>query len=283
MIVRYNITIKYIIAYKLFNNKYDKLKLVKLHITSFIFSASKGGNNNCSPLVKYTAIIFPHLLAISISIVKLWLKKYIDKATKIVSMFHINVEKKNTRDSNISNLKNVNNRENDIKLVISIPFKNNTVKNNNDCNSIIKKIVAENQKNLPKINSYLLIGLLKIKKIVFHSISLNSNCDHTNNTDTNQKISIIDNQKSTIILLSSQIVSCPKATEKTMNTKAKNNIKYKNLFLTISLNVFNAIFNICLKIYNLKNLCFNLQMKVYPYSFFIQVLLDLKSIFIIYK
>ncbi|MDP2396211.1 MAG: hypothetical protein Q8S84_08230 [bacterium] len=70
---------------------------------------------------------------------------------------------------------------------------------------------------------------------------MNNSCDQTKSTHTNQNISIIANQKSTIILVSSQIVSLPNAIEKTMNTKAKNRIKYKNLFLTISLNVFNAI------------------------------------------
>ncbi len=174
---------------------------------------------------------------------KLWLTKYIISDTRIVSMFDINVEKKNTSQSNISNLKNVKINENNTNLVISISFINNTIKNNIDCKNIIKNIVAENQKNLPNINSYLFIGLLSIKNIVFHSISLNNNCDHTKSTHTSQNISIIANQKSTMIFESSQIVSLPNAIEKTMNTKAKNNIKYKNLFLTISLNVFNAIFN----------------------------------------
>jgi hypothetical protein len=45
-------------------------------------------------------------------------------------------------------------------------------------------------------------------------------------------------------LLSSQIVNFHKESEKIINTKAKKTIKYKNLFLVISLNVFNAIFNI---------------------------------------
>ncbi|MBT5492332.1 hypothetical protein HOK00_08945 [bacterium] len=47
-------------------------------------------------------------------------------------MFDINVEKKNTNHSNISSLKNVNNKEKLIKLVISIPFISNTDKNNID-------------------------------------------------------------------------------------------------------------------------------------------------------
>lgn len=191
--------------------------------------------------MKYTATTFQVLYAISCNILKLWLKKYIIRDTRIVRIFDIKVEKKNTSQSNISNLKNVNSNENAINLVISISFINNTIKKSIDCKNIIKNIVAENQKNLPKINSYLWIGLLSIKNIVFHSISLNNSCDQTKSTHTNQNISIIANQKSTIILVSSQIVSLPNAIEKTMNTKAKNRIKYKNLFLTISLNVFNAI------------------------------------------
>ena len=195
--------------------------------------------------MKYRAIVLPDLFAISIIVVKLWLKKYIESVTKIVNIFDINVEKKNTRESNISNLKNVNSNENEINLVISISFNIKTHKNKIDWNSIIKATVHENHKNLPKINSCLLIGLLNIKNIVLPSISLNNSWDHTNKTQTNQKISIIANQKSTIILLSSHIVSLPKAIENIINTNAKNNIKYKNLFLTISLNVFNAMFNIC--------------------------------------
>ncbi len=51
-----NIIVKYTIEYPELNTKYKALKSVKLQITSFIFNASKGGNNNCSHLVKYTAI-----------------------------------------------------------------------------------------------------------------------------------------------------------------------------------------------------------------------------------
>lgn len=219
-------------------------KLEKLQITSFIFNASNGGNNNCSHLAKYWINTFHVLFAMSNKIVKLWLKKYIIRDTIIVSIFDIKVEKKNTNHNKISSLKNVNSREKEIRLVISMSFKKRTIRNSTDCSRTIKNIVAENPKNLPNINSYLLIGLLNIKKIVFHSISLNSNCDQTNKTHTSQKISIIASQKSTIILLSSQIVSFPNKIEKTINTKAKNKIRYKILFLIISLKVFSAIFNI---------------------------------------
>lgn len=135
-------------------------------------------------------------------------------------------------------------KENITSLVISISLINTTAKNNIDCNKIIEKIQRENPKNFQIINSYLLIGFDKIKKIVFPSISLKSNWLHTNKTLKNQNISIIASQKSTIILLSSQIVNFHKETEKIIKTKAKKIIKYKNLFLIISLNVFNAIFNI---------------------------------------
>ena len=118
------------------------------------------------------ATIFCVLFAISSSIVKLWLKKYIDKVTRIVSIFDINVEKKNTKASKISSLKKVNSRENDIRLVISIHLNAKTNKNRIDCSNIINATVAENQKNLPRINSYLLIGLLNIKNIVLPSIYL---------------------------------------------------------------------------------------------------------------
>jgi hypothetical protein len=59
--------------------------------------------------------------------------------------------------------------------VISISLIASTDKNRSDCTNIIRKIVAEKPKNFPIINSYLLIGLERIRKIVFHSISLKSN------------------------------------------------------------------------------------------------------------
>ncbi len=119
----------------------------------------------------------------------------------------------------------MNKSEKIIREVISISFKNNTSKKTIDCNKIINVIVIENHKNFHNINSYLLIGLLKIKKIVLPSISLKSNWLHTNKTQTNQKTSIIDNQKSTIILLSSQIVNFQSVIEKRIKTNAKNIIK----------------------------------------------------------
>lgn len=159
-------------------------------------------------------------------------------------MFDINVEKKNTKDKSISSLNNVKTNENTIKFVISISFKNSTTKNRIACNKIIDKIQRENQTNFQIINSYLFIGFDKIKNIVFPSISLNKSWLQTKSTLTNQNISIIASQKSTIILLSSHIVSFHKEIEKTIKTKAKNTITYKNLFLVISLKVFMAIFNI---------------------------------------
>jgi hypothetical protein len=121
---------------------------------------------------------------------------------------------------------------------------------------MIKNIVPLKPKNFPNINSYLLIGFDKIRKIVFHSTSLKSNWLQTNKTQIIQKISIIAKPKSTITFESSQIVSCPKEREKIIKTNAKNKIKYKNLFLTISLNVLSPILNIS-KNYNLKNPCFH--------------------------
>ncbi|MDR1988484.1 MAG: hypothetical protein LBQ24_07365 [Candidatus Peribacteria bacterium] len=61
-----------------------------------------------------------------------------------------------------------------IKLVISTFCHKSTTKNTTDSNKIIRKIINENHKILPKINSYLLIGFDKIKNIVFQSISLNN-------------------------------------------------------------------------------------------------------------
>ena len=113
-------------------------------------------------------------------------------------------------------------------------------------------IVQLKPTNFHNINSDLFIGFDNIKKIVFHSTSLKSNWLQTNKTQTIQNISIIARPKSTIILLSFQSVSCHNKIEKIINTNAKKRIKYKNLFLTISLKVLSAILNIT-KIYNLKN------------------------------
>ena len=70
-----------------------------------------------------------------------------------------------------------------------------------------------------------------------------NNCDPTNRTQIKPNNSIIASQKSTIIFSSFPKVNFHKAIENKINTKAKNRIKYKNLFLTISLNVLMAMLN----------------------------------------
>jgi hypothetical protein len=104
--------------------------------------------------------------------------------------------------------------------------------------------VPEKPKNFPSIKSRLLIGFESIRKIVFHSISLNRSWLPTKRTQIRPNTSIIESQKSKITLSSSQIVSFHKAKENKINTNAKKRIKYRNLFRTISLKVFFAIFNI---------------------------------------
>ncbi len=118
-----------------------------------------------------------------------------------------------------------------------------TPKNKSDWSTTIRRMVKENPKNFPRIKSCLLMGLLRIKKIVFPSISRNSSWLPTNNTPTIPNISIIASPKSTITLLSSPIESFPIAKENRIKIKAKNKIRYKNLFLTISLNVLSAMLN----------------------------------------
>jgi hypothetical protein len=161
-----------------------------------------------------------------------------------VKIFDINVDKKKTIARTISNFKKVFIIDQIISLSITIHCNKSIVKNTIDSNKTIRKIINENHKIFPKINSYLLIGLDKIKKIVFQSTSLKSNWLQTNNTQSNQKISIIDKPKSTIILLFCHIVNFHRSIEKIIKTKEKNTIIYKYLFLIISLKVFNAMFNI---------------------------------------
>lgn len=159
-------------------------------------------------------------------------------------MFDINVEKKNTIARRISSFNRVKKRAHKIRWFISIPFSHNTARKRRDCKTTINIIVAEKPKNFPKIKSCLLIGLESIKKIVFPSISLNNNWLQTKSTPISPKISIIPRPKSTITLCSLfPIVRPQRANEKIINTNAKNRIRYKNLFLTISLKVFLAMFN----------------------------------------
>ena len=75
-----------------------------------------------------------------------------------VTILDTNVEKKNTSASNISSFKNVNTKLITINESIAISFSNSTHKNNTAWIKIIKAIVPVNHANLPKINSYLLIG-----------------------------------------------------------------------------------------------------------------------------
>ena len=159
-------------------------------------------------------------------------------------MLLIKVEKKNTIARSISSFKKVKNTAQSIKSVMTIPLSNNTTRNKADCSSTIRAIVPENPKNFPRIKSCLLIGLESIKNIVFPSTSLNKSWLHTNNTPISPNISIIPSPKSTMTFSDSPRVRAPRAREKSINTKAKNRIRYKNLFLTISLKVFLAMFHI---------------------------------------
>lgn len=176
-----------------------------------------------------------------------WLTKYTIIDTIIVNIFDIKVDKKRTIAIRIISFKKIKRSENNIKPSISIHLKYKTIKYKIDCKNVIKNITSQNPKNFHRINSYLLIGFESIKKIVFPSISLNKSWLQTNKTHINQKISIIAIPKSVMTLLSSPIVSFQSEIEKTINKKAKTKIKYKNLFLTISLNVLNAILNIIIK------------------------------------
>jgi len=222
--------------------KYEFEKFEKFHITSFVFNASKGGKINCRIFTKFITIIFSVLLTKSNIVEKVWEAKYIIKDVAIVIIFDMKLDKKNTITSIISSLKNIFIRDRIIKLSITISLINKTIKNNIDWNNVIKNIVIENHNIFQIINSYLLIGLLNIKNIVFHSISLNNNWLQTNKTHKSQKISIIANQKSTIIFESSHIVNFHSIIEKAIKINQKNTIIYKYLFLIISLKVFNAIF-----------------------------------------
>jgi len=245
-------------AYQIFERKYIRLKSVKVPITSFMFMAHNGGNIDCTATVVFTRSALSVRHTISIISVKLCEMRYTITETRIVRICDIKLEKKNTSARSISNFRKVNNNDHNIRWVMTTPSNHNTAKNKSACNNTMRPIVAEKPKNFPRINSYRAIGLESIKKIVFHSISLNKSWDPTNSTQIIPKVSIMASQKSTTTFSLSQSVSCPRLRENNKNIKAKNKIIYKNLFRTISLNVFIAIFNISSKTYNLKNLCSHL-------------------------
>ena len=131
-----------------------------------------------------------------------------------------------------------------MRYVRVISWNNNTPKNKTAWAKIIRQMVRENQRYFQSIKSCLLKGFERIKKIVFPSTSLKRSWLPTNKTQIIQNISIIASQKSTMTFSHSPIVSFPSASENIINIQAKKSIRYKNLFLTISLNVFFAILNI---------------------------------------
>lgn len=219
-------------------------KLLKLPIWSFTFRAWRGGRRSCPAWTTLNIRASCTRAKRSSIREKLWAIRYTIKLIIIVMILLMKVEKKNTIASKASSFKNVKNTAHIISPVISMPWNNKTAKYKIACNPTIKAIVPENPKNLPNMKSCLLIGLESIRNIVFPSISLKSSWLPTKSTPISPNISIIPSPKSTITFSDSQMVSFPRAKENKINTKAKNRMRYKNLFLTISLKVFLAIFNI---------------------------------------
>jgi hypothetical protein len=150
--------------------------------------------------------------------------RYTITETSMVSIFDIKVEKKKTRARRISSLKTVKRREKSIIWVISISFKIKTQRKTKDWRKRIRIIANENQINFQRRNSYRAIGFERIRKIVFPSTSLKRSWLQTKRTPIIPKNSIIPSPKSTITFLSSQMVSFPRAREKTIKIKAKNTI-----------------------------------------------------------
>lgn len=209
-----------------------------------MFKASKGGNKSWIKDAILTKTRYWNDSNKEIKILKLWLIKYTIIVIIIVNIGEINVEKNNTNPIRIKSFNTIKKRENNTKISIGIFFKNKTQRNKSDCKKVIIKITPANHKNFHTINSYLWIGLLKIKKIVFHSISLNKSWLPTNKTQIIPKISMSAIQKSKITLSDSPIVSFHKETERIIKSNAKTRIRYKNLFLIISFKVLTAIFHI---------------------------------------
>ena len=139
----------------------------------------------------------------------------------IVTKLHIKVEKKKTKAKVNSSFKKVFSKDQSINFVISISFIKSINKNKKDCKTVINKIVIEKPKNFHKIKSVLVIGLLKFKKIVFHSISLNKSWLQINKTQISQKISIAPSQKSITIYVVSQIVNFCNNKEKNIKITQK--------------------------------------------------------------
>lgn len=142
----------------------------------------------------------------------------------IVIKLHIKLEKKNTKASIISSFRKIFNKDQNTKLEISIHWKKSIHKKSKLSKKVMKNITLEKPKNFQIIKSFLFIGLLKIKKIVFHSISLNKSWLQINKIQISQKISIIDNQKSIIILFVSQIVNSANKRENKIKINQKKTI-----------------------------------------------------------
>lgn len=207
-------------------------------------SASRGGKSSWNTCKILNPKALPIFAIISKIKEKLCEMRYIMSATVIESIFPIKVERKNTIASNRANFKKVKKSVQSIREVISIPWLARTPRYTPDCNSIMSAITPRNPKYFHKIKSLLRIGLERIRKIVFPSISLKRSWLPTNKTEIRPKTSIIARPKSTITLFPSPIVSFPRARENRIKTKAKKTIRYKKRLRTISKKVFFAIFSI---------------------------------------
>ena len=208
-------------AYARLDMKYHPLKSWNVPITALKFIASRGGNSHCTISVTCTKISLFARNIISTIKEKLCEIKYIIIDARIVRIWDIKLEKKNTNPSNISSFKNVKISDQSTRVVIGMALSHKTPRNKSDWNITISKIVAEKPKNFPSTNSYLAIGFERIRNMVFHSISLKSSWLPTNKTQIIPKTSIIASPKLVITRASLPIVSCHNRSENAKKNKCK--------------------------------------------------------------
>lgn len=140
-------------------------------------------------------------------------------------MEEVKVEKNNIIANKIASLRKIKNKEYIINGSIGNFEYIITPRKNKDWKNIIEARIIIKPRNFPIIKSYLFIGLDNIRYIVFHSISLKSNWLQIKTTEISQKISIIDNPKSSTIFSVCPNDNEAKARLKIINKIAKNIIR----------------------------------------------------------
>jgi len=236
----------------------------------FVFSVSSGGKRVAIP----EASIPSQWWIFSI----IWTKSVSMCPTKYTSIPQISVKigerniLKNKRI--VRRIRNLRNRNQSVKkriLSSGIAEKTRIPIYRSDCPAMRQKITAENHKNFPSTNSERSMGLERMRKIVFPSISFSTSWLPINTTPMSPKISIIDTQKSRIILFSSPMARLLSTREKSVKRIPKKKMSVKKRLRIISLKVLRAIRIIyIIGKYRREYFFVHWRNLLYSFSFFIQ-------------